>query len=451
MFYFTNKCVKLYLDIKYQIGKLVEFDAFNLDLIKRDTDFAITYQEKILKTPGLNDFAVNNQNLLHAIVRDLLIVNGFNTKSINLYNLYIFHKDRIECKDDQFFSHFSLLFKNDPVIQKKIKFITVESSENTNELLNFYENLKINNLFSYSGSIQLLNAFTDLMYELDGEISKINIHNLQSVIDIFEIYYKKLRNSQKVIINILSSSHLSGFLAPLLLASNRISLSEYVNAVFNIHSPNFSINHKDITRKIAMHYGIESDLPDWNSIADSYNRIYKSTAKCLEYHSYFKEQENYEVDLKTIILKGESHNLEFKSTLRMNLAIMKKDPNIEHSSLKTIAAFLNTSGGTLLIGVRDDGSLEGIETDEFENTDKFLLHLWNLIKSSLGKEITAFIHAVFQVIDKKTACSIICERSTKPVFLRQKNFGEEFYIRIGPSSAKLEISEALEYISERFK
>ena len=38
-----------------------------------------------------------------------------------------------------------------------------------------------------------------------------------------------------------------------------------------------------------------------------------------------------------------------------------------------------------------------------------------------------------------------------PLFLEQKGFDEEFYIRIGPSSAGLEIREALKYISERFE
>ena len=52
---------------------------------------------------------------------------------------------------------------------------------------------------------------------------------------------------------------------------------------------------------------------------------------------------------------GESGEVEFKSTLRWHLHAERMDKEIEHASLKTIAAFLNTAGGTLLIGVNDDG------------------------------------------------------------------------------------------------
>ena len=46
-----------------------------------------------------------------------------------------------------------------------------------------------------------------------------------------------------------------------------------------------------------------------------------------------------------------------------------------HAALKTIAAFLNTEGGDLLIGVDDDRRVLGIEHDRLENDDKFLRHL----------------------------------------------------------------------------
>lgn len=82
-----------------------------------------------------------------------------------------------------------------------------------------------------------------------------------------------------------------------------------------------------------------------------------------------------------LILKGENERVEFKSTLRWNLRAEKKDKAITHASLKTIAAFLNTDGGILLIGVADEGTLLGLNNDKFENEDKLLLFLTNTIKS----------------------------------------------------------------------
>jgi len=91
-----------------------------------------------------------------------------------------------------------------------------------------------------------------------------------------------------------------------------------------------------------------------------------------------------------------------------------------------------------------------VEIDKFENDDKFLLHFWNLVKSSMGQEVTPHITTTLEKVDGGTVCQVKCTRSPSPVFLRQKGFGEEFYIRTGPSSASLEIREALNYISERF-
>ena len=60
----------------------------------------------------------------------------------------------------------------------------------------------------------------------------------------------------------------------------------------------------------------------------------------------------------------ESHHLEYKSTLRTSVATGEVLKVLESASLKTIAAFLNSrEGGTLLIGVADDGSLHGLATD----------------------------------------------------------------------------------------
>jgi predicted HTH transcriptional regulator len=65
-----------------------------------------------------------------------------------------------------------------------------------------------------------------------------------------------------------------------------------------------------------------------------------------------------------LIKRGESKSLEFKSTLRWSLKENRRDDKgVTHAALKTIAAFLNTEGGDLLIGVADDGSIVGIERD----------------------------------------------------------------------------------------
>lgn len=72
-------------------------------------------------------------------------------------------------------------------------------------------------------------------------------------------------------------------------------------------------------------------------------------------------------------LSGESHTVEFKQTLGLNVRRQENDANaapgdlfqdeIIHEVIKTIIAFLNADGGVLVIGLCDDGSSYGIEKE----------------------------------------------------------------------------------------
>ncbi len=162
------------------------------------------------------------------------------------------------------------------------------------------------------------------------------------------------------------------------------------------------------------------------------------------------ERETDEKELEELIKKGENEKLEFKSTLRTNLHTNQPDRKIEHSVLKTIAAFLNSKGGELIVGVEDNGEILGIEKDNFENVDKFNLHLMNLIKQRIGKKHLELIKVETLEIQNKKLIKIECKPSNKPVFLSQDD-QEEFYIRIGPSTVLVIGSELIEYVKKRFE
>jgi hypothetical protein len=172
--------------------------------------------------------------------------------------------------------------------------------------------------------------------------------------------------------------------------------------------------------------------------------------KFLSLNPSLKKSENLTKEVNEIIKQKESEKLEFKSTLRTNLYTNELDKNIEHATLKTIVGFLNSNGGTLLIGVGDGGEIKGIEKDKFPNTDKFNLHLVNLIKQKIGKKYLHYIKFETVSLQDKTVIKIDCKKSKKPTFLRTET-GEEFYIRAGPSSAQISGSELIEYIENKFK
>jgi len=158
---------------------------------------------------------------------------------------------------------------------------------------------------------------------------------------------------------------------------------------------------------------------------------------------------NPKSEVLELIKTGETVQTEFKSTLRTNLHTKEPDKRIEHSALKTITAFLNTAGGNLLIGLDDDKNILGIENDNFQNDDKFRLHLTNLIKNYIGNQFLPFIRFEIINIQNKKLFRIICEESPKMVFLKTSET-EEFFIRNGPASIKLEGSSLIEYIQNKF-
>jgi hypothetical protein len=162
----------------------------------------------------------------------------------------------------------------------------------------------------------------------------------------------------------------------------------------------------------------------------------------------FTDHDEPEKVLK-IIKQGENEKIEFKSTLRMNIHTRKPDKKIEYSFLKTIDAFLNTDGGTILVGVSDNGIIKGIEEDGFTNNDKLYRHYSNLIKYHIGNEYLPFIKSSIIKINNKHILKIECYKSNKEVFLKIDE-NEDFYVRSGSASIKLVGTKLIDYIYRKF-
>jgi len=152
---------------------------------------------------------------------------------------------------------------------------------------------------------------------------------------------------------------------------------------------------------------------------------------------------------KEIIESGENEHIEFKSTLRWNLKANKKDSKITYAILKTLAAFLNTDGGTLIVGVSDIGEVLGLELDRFENEDKLLLFLTNILKSRIGTLYLENIHFHTEQIHNKTILRIDIQPANTPCFVSDEKI-DHLYIRTGPSTTDLRLSKVFEYIKRRF-
>ncbi len=160
-----------------------------------------------------------------------------------------------------------------------------------------------------------------------------------------------------------------------------------------------------------------------------------------------KEKSSRQNRLHEYIKRGEGAGVEFKSTIRMNLKSGKHGKEIEGAWLKAVVAFLNSDGGSVLLGVNDEGKICGVEADGFENNDRCLLHVKNLFNQYVGVEFSSCVNISIVEQLEGEVVMVECEKSPDPVFLRiGKN--EEFYIRSGPSSVKLSPSQIVNFVQK---
>jgi hypothetical protein len=151
-----------------------------------------------------------------------------------------------------------------------------------------------------------------------------------------------------------------------------------------------------------------------------------------------------------LIVEGEGDAVEFKSTLRTNLHTGQPDDKIHMAALKTIAGFLNAKGGTLLIGVADNGEILGLDADGFPSHDKMGLYLVNLIKDRIGEIFLPYVHAHFEEQDGQRVLVIRCEKGPKAAFVKD-GAAQRFFVRGGNATVELVGAPVTDYVKQRFQ
>ncbi len=165
------------------------------------------------------------------------------------------------------------------------------------------------------------------------------------------------------------------------------------------------------------------------------------------------------LSVEDLINEGESHRLEFKSSLRWDYKESKMNRKLEEVVLKTIAAFYNSDGGVLVIGVSDDGEILGLDNDYQTlngDRDRFEQHILNIIDTNYGKGFSAqFISLKIHQQEDSEICVIEISRGESPIFtsVTDKNGqkSEKFFLRRGNASTPIDNpSEINSYIKSRF-
>lgn len=169
-----------------------------------------------------------------------------------------------------------------------------------------------------------------------------------------------------------------------------------------------------------------------------------------------ESSQNSDLSILELISRGESCELEFKSTVRWDMRENRLNKDLEKVIIKTVASLLNSEkGGNLLIGVDDSGTVLGLVNDyktlgKRQDKDGFENFLNSLIFDAYGKEFIPFIEITFHQIYENEICKINLKPSPKPVFVKDEK-GENLYVRTGNSTRLLSTREAIEFCKIRFK
>ena len=172
-------------------------------------------------------------------------------------------------------------------------------------------------------------------------------------------------------------------------------------------------------------------------------------------------QDLNEQTLKSLILSGESSQVEFKETFKVAATTKNELPCLRDEIVKEIAAFMNTKGGTLIIGVNDRQEVVGLDLDyEFirlkrekqTKKTKFEEEVRNYVRKKLNDDTLETKYEItIKSVDSKDVCVIEVSPSSVPVFVDQdiiykKCLGnnqvtdvrQNFFVRTGPQVQNLD-------------
>lgn len=161
-----------------------------------------------------------------------------------------------------------------------------------------------------------------------------------------------------------------------------------------------------------------------------------------------------EGDPKELLTRKEHEKLEFKTSFRWDARERKVNRALEKAVMKTVAAFLNSEGGHLVIGVDNEGGVAGLAADyatlRRQDADGFENHFTNVFRDAIGPEFRRFVKLSFHDVNGDEVCVMRVSPSVRPAYLTFEN-EEAFYIRTGNSTTPLSLSDAAEYIRSRWR
>lgn len=153
-----------------------------------------------------------------------------------------------------------------------------------------------------------------------------------------------------------------------------------------------------------------------------------------------------------IIRQGERAQIEFKVAALTKPSDGSKDGTMPSNIVQSVASYLNSrEGGTLIIGVQDDGTVRGLAQDyvhankQKASQDGYALWLDDTLGNQLGNQWRNLWSITFHQIDGHEVCRVRVQPAPEPVYLNG-----DLYVRGNQGKKKLTAQESIVYISQRW-
>jgi hypothetical protein len=158
-------------------------------------------------------------------------------------------------------------------------------------------------------------------------------------------------------------------------------------------------------------------------------------------------------DLPTVLAAGEGETVEFKTSARWDVHKKCVNKSLAFVVVKTIAGFLNHEGGSLLLGVDDEGIVVGLKADygtlRRRDRDGYEQFIMALVRKHLGGDVCSLLHTAFLPFGDLEICRIVVEPAPRPVYCIDGSVAK-YFLRTGNGTRELDAKETMDFVIGRW-
>lgn len=154
-----------------------------------------------------------------------------------------------------------------------------------------------------------------------------------------------------------------------------------------------------------------------------------------------------------VIKGGETARVEFKASLLWSYRRGEKDEEVTSAAMRAVAAFLNKDGGTVYVGVGDDGEILGLGADyacmsKRKDWDGWSQSFVNAL-NKIGKDFAEYVSHERISVDGQEVARIAVKKSGAPAYMDPSG-RSEFFVRNGTTNQRLNSKETVDYVARHF-